>query len=267
LNEILVKFLLNFGSFRLLNDVCAFAGLRIPLGMREVPILAVDIQTLNEQKQHGVQAFHRSGPKDGFVDVAYGETITRGLTISSRSSIRHYTPFDHSIFGNNIGQIIPSLPFEMFETATEEVREVSAVLVLVGIVRDSVLVYSHVMNLPVIAAGLPRDLTASILAHEAMHVWMKLSREMPFTLHPKIEEGLCQFVSMKYLEQMGNDGSESTESAIWSEQLRRYFRYQIEMDPSEVYGEGYRQAASCCTTLGLEIVLDHVRDNQQFPSI
>jgi predicted RNA-binding protein (virulence factor B family) len=47
----------------------------------------------------------------------------------------------------------------------EQVREVSAVLVLFG---------------------LPCDLVASILAHEAMHVWIKLSKHIPFHLSPLV---------------------------------------------------------------------------------
>jgi hypothetical protein len=63
----------------------------------------------------------------------------------------------------------------------ESVREVTAVLVLFG---------------------LPRDLTTSILAHEAMHVWMRLTKDMPYPIPSKIEEGLCQVASRKYLENM-----------------------------------------------------------------
>jgi hypothetical protein len=47
----------------------------------------------------------------------------------------------------------------------EESRSVSAVLVLFG---------------------MPRDLTASVLAHEAMHVWLKLNKDVPFELQPKV---------------------------------------------------------------------------------
>lgn len=51
---------------------------------------------------------------------------------------------------------------------TEEVRAATAVLVLFG---------------------LPSDLTASILAHEAMHVWCSLTKDFPFILPPHVEEG------------------------------------------------------------------------------
>jgi hypothetical protein len=111
-------------------------GLRIPPGMRQVPVLAVDIPTLNDQKQNSVEPFHRTNNNIPTrpVTIQYGESITRGLTISSRSSIRHYVPFLNApnFLGNMLaGGSIGSLPFEMFQSS-EEVREVSAVLVLVG---------------------------------------------------------------------------------------------------------------------------------------
>jgi hypothetical protein len=97
----------------------------------------------------------------------------------------------------------------------KEVRDVTAVLVLYG---------------------LPRDLTASILAHEAMHVWLKLNKGFPFRMPPKLEEGLCQVIAYLYLESLvqaeahskagGLDSAESVRQGRLQEQeqsLRRYF--------------------------------------------
>jgi Protein DA1 len=110
--------------------------------------------------------------------------------------------------------------------SVQQKREVTAVLVLYG---------------------LPRDLTAAILAHEAskylghsirrhiydltlfrrsinhvclfiysfivslykyqVHVWIKLRHDMPYPLQATVEEGLCQFVSMKYLESLDHGPS------------------------------------------------------------
>lgn len=89
-------------------------------------------------------------------------TSVRGLTISSRSEIRHMTPGSMLLdpFTRQVVRVQqPSL------ARVEETRTVSAVLVLFG---------------------LTRDLTASVLAHEAMHVWMKLSEGMPFDLQPQV---------------------------------------------------------------------------------
>ena len=57
------------------------------------------------------------------------------------------------------------------------------------------------MTAVLVLYGLPSDLTSSILAHEAMHVWLRLhgSSSTIQKLQPKIEEGLCQVVSHMYL--------------------------------------------------------------------
>ena len=47
----------------------------------------------------------------------------------------------------------------------------------------------------------------------------------------------------------------------------KYFRNQIESDRSETYGDGYRQGKACVDALGLDIVLDHIRESSQFPNI
>ena len=49
--------------------------------------------------------------------------------------------------------------------------------------------------------------------------------------------------------------------------LMKYFRYQIVTDQSETYGDGYRQGKACVDALGLDIVLDHIRESNNFPSI
>jgi hypothetical protein len=106
-----------------------------------------------------------------------------------------------------------------------------------------------------------------------MHVWVKLTKEMPFELAPKIEEGLCQFIAMKYLEFAEIAQSPTAlaptnaQSEQWREELRKYFRYQIEKDTSPVYGDGFREAAVCCATLGLDIVVEYVRENRTFPDV
>jgi hypothetical protein len=259
-------------------------GLSIPPGMREVPVLAVDMPSLNEQMSRGISASHA------------GTAVTRGLTLSTVGEVRHmspgmlrWNPLDGSILGYEAPTVY----------RTEEVREVTAVLVLYG---------------------LPRDLTAAILTHEAMHVWLRLSHHMPRELPSKVEEGLCQFISSKYLESVqdsaasAKDASSSSSSSSTmssntrasftapnrkpltrtssggipigsvshnssddaaverrlkenNDKLRALFRCQIEADTSPVYGEGYREAACCCAALGLDIVLSHVRENRVLPNV
>eukprot|EP01035_Chromulina_nebulosa_P021245 gene21245-27528_t len=119
--------------------------------MRDVPILAVDIPSLNEQKQNSHSSLHAS-------------PITRGLTLSTVGQIRHMSRglLQWDRYTNNYISLGPP---EIVNV--QDVREVSAVLVLYG---------------------LPRDLTASILAHEAMHVYIKLNKSFPDKLDSKTEE-------------------------------------------------------------------------------
>jgi hypothetical protein len=46
--------------------------------------------------------------------------------------------------------------------------------------------------------GLPWLLTGSILAHELMHAWLRLSGVRQLSLD--VEEGLCQLMAMLWLE-------------------------------------------------------------------
>lgn len=210
----------------------------IPPGMRDVPILAVDLPSLNENMQKG------SGKSN------HNTAITRGLTLSTRGEIRHMSP--GAITWNPLtGEFITLRSNNLHRI--DEIRDVTAVLVL---------------------CGLPRDLTASILAHEAFHVWIKLSKHMPYSLPPKVEEGMCQLLSSKYLlylessSQRNHFGREiDSETKAKNSQLRNYFQFTIETDPSPVYGDGFREAAEACQVLSFDIVLEYIRDNQMFPKV
>ena len=61
-------------------------GLSIPPGMREVPILAVDLPSLNEQRGNTSKVYHSSGSSGGT-----GAGITRGLTLKECGSVNHYS--------------------------------------------------------------------------------------------------------------------------------------------------------------------------------
>eukprot|EP01038_Epipyxis_sp_PR26KG_P004120 gene4120-5874_t len=212
-------------------------GFQIPEHMRDVPVLAVDIQSLNENRVR---------------NSSHGETITRGLTLSSRGEIRHMhsgSLIYDATRGTYVSNNVPSVH------KIEEVRDVTAILVLYG---------------------LPRDLTASIIAHEAMHAWLKLSKHIPFHLPQKLEEGLCQVVSFKYLEfvtsrrfsNSSNSLSDKEFEALQKEELLcAYYRQQIQLDTSEVYGDGYRDANKCVETLGLDVVLDYIKSTTCLPCV
>merc|ERR1712038_724965 len=120
-------------------------------------------------------------------------------------------------------------------------------------------------------SGLPSDLTASILAHEACHAWIKLHPEYDPTipLPLQVEEGCCQLIAMLFLcdgleppnTEPGEDGGPS------DEKLRQYFKFSIEADKSEVYGTGYRLAAKAYAKIGIDALLNHVVRHRAFPEI
>ena len=240
-------------------------GLSIPAGMRQVPILAVDVPSLNEQSQNARAQYH-AAPKPSNPS---GTGITRGLTLKELGSVNHYS--GGSVRWDPVNYCFVATPPQVYHT--EEIRAASAVLVLMG---------------------LPTDLTASILAHEAFHVWCSLTKDFPFVLPPEVEEGMCQLVAYKYLEYVrGNKDvhatrrSEKQRSRIsisspqnplsthnvsvssdeWDTKLRAFLSNQIETDKNPVYGGGFRQAAACYAALGLDVLLQHIKDHKQFPNI
>ena len=107
--------------------------------------------------------------------VRHNSGTVRGLTISTKAEITHYG--GSSILFANGNIIHQSRPTHRIE----EKRDVTAILVLYG---------------------LPATLTASILAHEATHAWLKLNKNFPFSLPAKTEEGLCQVIAERYLSHL-----------------------------------------------------------------
>lgn len=225
-------------------------GLSIPAGMREVPILAVDLPSLNDQlslqassSTHGRCA--HTDPQSQSHGVAAtgggGASLTRGLTLTSVSEVRYVQPggaWSHNwltggtAYGSNTSSSMVTL---------KRTCSVTAVLVL---------------------CGLPKDLTASILAHEAMHVWCKLRPEPLLNLPPEVEEGICQLVAYEYLDKYAEESS-----TPWETKLRAYFKYQIQTDPSPVYGDGFRKAAEGSAALGFSLLIEHVAASRNFPTI
>jgi len=89
--------------------------LPIPPGMRDVPVLAVDLPSLNEQQRHAAFSSHRGPgpgpgprPRTGGIGIGIGRgpgnttsttgvntwlgpNIVRGLTLSETSTVRHVT--------------------------------------------------------------------------------------------------------------------------------------------------------------------------------
>jgi Protein DA1 len=234
----------------LYEDILVFMervlGLAIPPGMREIPILAVDLPSLNEQRSNG--------------QVNHSTSVTRGLTLSTRAEVRHMAA-GQMVWDPRSGFVSQGPP-RIFRT--DEVRDVTAILVLFG---------------------LPKDLTASILAHEALHAWLKLKKDFPFHLPSEVEEGMCQVLADQYLEYLEKTGSSATMSGARGgrsagsleredaevrrkeSKLRRFFRHSIATDRSPVYGDGFRAAKKCVDEVGLDVVFEHIRDHKRLPDV
>jgi hypothetical protein len=291
-------------------------GLPIPAEMRDVPILLVDVQTLNENRSKlgnalghhaeemaveiGVRGAHdeTASQVDGapkFVQVR-GEAVIRGVTLSKCAEVRHMPSTRLSFTGGRNSVIAGQLP-EIYRVT--QTRDVNAVLVLYG---------------------LPRDLTASILAHEAMHVWLKLNKGFPFRMPPKLEEGLCQVIAYLYLDKLAmetaardaagvvagslqSSGSKQllsphaapnatasppphaahgkgrrpssggarktsvTARAKHGKTLTSWFREQILVDKSPIYGKGFEEVFAAVSALGLDTVLTHIKKHQVLPAV
>ena len=239
-------------------------GLCIPPGMRQVPVLAVDIPSLNEQSRNTRAQYHATAKPSN----PSGIGITRGLTLKECGTVNHYS--GGSVRWDPLNFCFVSTPPQIYHT--EEIRAASAVLVLMG---------------------LPTDLTASILAHEAFHVWCSLTKGFPFVLPPEVEEGMCQLMAYKYLEYIRENKdkhafrrseSQKNRTSItsspngqiinktlspdeWDARLRAFLSNQIETDTNPVYGGGFRQAAECYAALGLDVLLQHIKDYKQFPRV
>ena len=200
-------------------------GLVIPPEMRDVPVLAVDLGSLNEQREK--------------TPSGHGHGVVRGLTLYSYATVSHITPGQWSLGGY--------LPDSRAIFRTECLREVTAVLVLVG---------------------MPRDVTASVLAHEAMHVYLKLSKSFPLHLSSQCEEGLCQLVAMRLLSTYLEKRRTSSDSQDdFRRSLLRYSLHCIESDTSVDYGEGFRKAHRCLNALGLHVLLEHVAHTGDLPVV
>ena len=241
-------------------------GLPIPPGMRDVPVLAVDATSLNEQQQHS--------------DKKRGMPSVRGLTLYT-TSVRTVTQISYVTPGQfqwdahtGLMRAPQAVPQPRYTVEHHPTREVTCVLVLFA---------------------LPRDLTASILAHEAMHVWLKLSSGVwafPTDLARPCEEGLCQLVAERYLAdreqtKRGVSGTGTgvgagaerrvlglargpgadAESEARDAKLREYFQFAIHTDRSPVYGDGFRAAHRTVAALGLEVVLEHVKATRDLPPV
>lgn len=79
---------------------------------------------------------------------------------------------------------------------------------------------------------------------------------------------MVAFLFLQLLEQEDKSTLESTsDDAPTDRMLRQYFKFSIETDESDAYGEGYREAAKVYAAIGIEALMDHVIKYKDFPVI
>ena len=225
-------------------------GLKLPVftGMSDIPVLIVPHDALNDQLQN---TNHHQGSS---------QIMTRGLCLSEHQIGLNFM-LPRLRFDTGIGSFLPSDPESRGHTYFR--------------VPDASKVNPQTNVTAILCLnGLPADLSASILAHEATHAWIKLhpnfdpSRPIP----PQVEEGCCQLVAMLFLNDGLDKPTRPSSSSVDNdgpsdEKLRQYFKFSIETDTSEVYGGGYRKAAKAYAQIGIEALLSHVVNYRDFPNI
>ena len=151
-----------------------------------------------------------------------------------------------------------------------------------------------VVNAVVVLYGLPAVCAGAILAHECTHAYIRMAGGYP-RLRPKIEEGLCQLMALLWVEHVaargietmgvgsgrkvrsggGGKGASSSSSSLakggdgWEEHnlaaMAGFVANQIRTDPTEVYGDGLRDALAAYQEHGLGAVFAHVRRTGELP--
>ncbi|KAK3136909.1 hypothetical protein QOZ80_5BG0444820 [Eleusine coracana subsp. coracana] len=219
-----------------------FEGLNMKVE-QQVPLLLVERQALNEAMVAEKNGHHL--PE------------TRGLCLSEEQIVRTILRRPSIGPGNRIIDMITG------QYKLTRLCEVTAILILYG---------------------LPRLQTGSILAHEMMHAYLRLKgyRNLP----PEVEEGICQVLSHMWLESeiitgsSDNAASSSTSSSSsystptsskkgarteFEKKLCAFIKHQIETDPSEAYGDGFRAGNQAVDRYGLRRTLDHMKMTGSFP--
>eukprot|EP00884_Botryococcus_braunii_P008063 jgi/Botrbrau1/17258/Bobra.0015s0017.1 len=104
---------------------------------------------------------------------------------------------------------------------------------------------------------MPSTMTEVVLAHEVLHAWMRLTG-FP-SCKPFVEEGLCEFMAMTWLQQ--NGPSQDT----WAWEIARVAGQNLRENKDPVYGDGYRAVQEACRTHSLKEVLAAVKDKGTLP--
>jgi len=214
-------------------------------GLRDIPILVVGYETLNESSRFT----SHSGSS---------QIMTRGLCLSEHQSGRKIELANlrldrqNGSFMCDEDNLINGFTYFQVPDASKRNKYASVTAILC-------------------LSGLPSDLSASVLAHEATHAWFKLhpNFDIKKPIPLMVEEGCCQLVANLFL----SEGLEPASTETYNDDgpsdnlLRQYFKFTIETDENEIYGTGFRLAAKAYAEIGIEALLSHVAMYREFPQI
>ncbi|KAF1776114.1 Protein DA1-like [Phytophthora cactorum] len=183
----------------------------IGIHLPEIPVYLVESPVLNEQCNAHKKT--KTLMKDNKPVEGH---VTRGLCLSEVSQIQHMVRT-----GKHAVPRVASI---------QKKRSVNAILIL------------H---------GLPYDLTASVLAHEATHAYIKLSDNFPDHIPPKYKHMMERKESKK---------------RTYEGRLRKFYMHQLKNDISPVYGDGFREAYEAYKRVNsLQRMFDAIRRHASFP--
>ncbi len=252
-------------------------GLKLPVwnAMRDIPILIVGHDALNDQMRGG----HTHAGHGGWSEQIM---TTRGLCLTE-----HHVGFNFLLPRMRFNQSMSSfMPSASNAEAVGSARTGAGTGHTYFKIPDASKSNPNTAVTAILClSGLPSDLTASILAHEACHAWFKLNPDFHISkpIPPQVEEGCCQLIAMLFLNDGlpdvsrdsntngygdGNNGhGHDDDGSPTNQKLRQYFKFSIESAGDEIYGEGYRLAAKAYAKIGIEALLSHVVNYQEFPTI
>lgn len=211
-------------------------------GMREIPVLVVGHDTINDRTKDSA---HQDSK----------QIMTRGLCLSEHHMGRRFC--------------LPKLRYDSHSSRFTAVDAEGKGLTFFRIPDASKTNPNTNVTAILCLSGMPRDLTASILAHEATHAWIKMHPDYDAAkpLPPQVEEGCCQLIAHLFL----TDGLDPADTTVSQDggpsdaKLRQYFKFAIETDENEVYGEGFRRAGALFADIGILPLLSHVVMYREFP--
>jgi hypothetical protein len=227
--------------------VAFFEELNLPVwrDFRDIPVLVVGYHALNDQMKNASNVHSGSS-----------QIMTRGLCLTEHESGRRFR--------------MSQMKFDAAQNSFVAVDAEARGFTFFQVPDASKVNPGASVTAILCLSGLPSDLAASILAHEATHAWIKLHPRFNFQhpIPPQVEEGCAQLIAHLFL----NGGLEPPEpvenndgSGPSPEKLRQYFKFSIETDDHEIYGTGYRRAAKAYSDIGIEALMSHVVLYQDFP--